>query len=223
MRPLCGYCGQPLGGRVGDCPSVCGRSHHEECWTENGGCSTFGCPANPQPGYGSLPRTGFVFVPLVNTRQVGPADHVSGGTGRTSPHAIGWPAILGSMAAAVLLLALLARAWRSQPVPMPTADTESPSTPSSTQVPTAAVSSLTSRVNTPTSPRPTATRIRASQIAGPTPGPPSLDGRIAYSVYLGNQYYEVRIATTAGEIQRSIANVSEPSLSPDGTRIAARC
>jgi len=28
------------------CPS-CGTPHHKECWTENGGCTTYGCPENP--------------------------------------------------------------------------------------------------------------------------------------------------------------------------------
>ncbi len=56
----------------------------------------------------------------------------------------------------------------------------------------------------------------------PTPRAPTLSGKIAYPVYLGNWDYEVRIATVSGRLLFTIPDVSEPALEPGGTRIAYR-
>jgi hypothetical protein len=68
--PVCPYCLSPLFGVIGDCPSVCGRRHHIECWEANSGCTTLGCPANPEPRRpDGAPRPGFVIPDLVNVCQ----------------------------------------------------------------------------------------------------------------------------------------------------------
>lgn len=65
---LCPYCGDQLAGQVGNC-LVCKTPHHVECWKANGGCTTLGCPANPEPrGYNGSPRAGFVFQAVTNVR-----------------------------------------------------------------------------------------------------------------------------------------------------------
>lgn len=87
--------------------------------------------------------------------------------------------------------------------PQPTA-TATPGPPTPTSPPGASP--------TPTRPRPT-----------PTPRPPTLSGKIAYPVYLGNRNYEVRIATVSGRVLFAIPDFSEPNLRPDGGRLAVRC
>jgi uncharacterized CHY-type Zn-finger protein len=46
----CPYCGDLIKGNqiknVKVCP-ICETPHHEECWNENGGCTTFGCEMAP--------------------------------------------------------------------------------------------------------------------------------------------------------------------------------
>lgn len=45
----CPYCGTTFGpgeGLVG-CPH-CQTPHHQECWQQNNGCTTLGCPSNPE-------------------------------------------------------------------------------------------------------------------------------------------------------------------------------
>lgn len=45
--PICPYCGQPVSTtNVIKCKH-CGIIHHRECWNENGGCTTLGCPSAP--------------------------------------------------------------------------------------------------------------------------------------------------------------------------------
>lgn|GEM_PF-5227380 len=74
IHPSCPYCGTPLGGQVGDCPLVCGATHHVECWQVNSGCATLGCPANPEPRqYNGALRPGFVVMPLKSVRAYSPA------------------------------------------------------------------------------------------------------------------------------------------------------
>lgn len=49
MTPVCPYCNtaiEPSGPERMDCPT-CGESHHLDCWTENGGCTVFGCASGP--------------------------------------------------------------------------------------------------------------------------------------------------------------------------------
>jgi hypothetical protein len=42
----CPYCLWPMkaGEQLIECPE-CDARLHDECWTDNGGCATFGCPA----------------------------------------------------------------------------------------------------------------------------------------------------------------------------------
>lgn len=46
---VCPYCRFPIkaGDEVVICPS-CAVPHHADCWRENGGCTTYGCPSSPQ-------------------------------------------------------------------------------------------------------------------------------------------------------------------------------
>ncbi len=88
--------------------------------------------------------------------------------------------------------------------------TTTPQPPTPTSPPEASPAAATPE---PTTPPPTAT---------PKPPTPTLSGKIAYPVYLGGQTYEVRIATTGGSVLHTIADVSEPSLRPDGGRVAVR-
>ncbi|HEX8206570.1 MAG TPA: RING finger protein, partial [Solirubrobacteraceae bacterium] len=53
----CPYCRFPLkeGAQVRDCPT-CGAAHHDDCWSDNGGCSVVGCAGGPDaPGAGRPP------------------------------------------------------------------------------------------------------------------------------------------------------------------------
>jgi len=45
----CGVCQTAIAESetVGPCPS-CGAVHHADCWTENGGCATYGCERMPE-------------------------------------------------------------------------------------------------------------------------------------------------------------------------------
>ncbi len=54
----CPFCQTPVkpGVAVTVCPS-CGMPHHAECWRENGGCTTFGCPRRPVARMAPAPRT----------------------------------------------------------------------------------------------------------------------------------------------------------------------
>lgn len=63
---VCPYCQsaiQPVEASI-TC-RVCGIPHHEDCWTENGGCTTFGCTASPmsgpQPQYGYREHDGSTY------------------------------------------------------------------------------------------------------------------------------------------------------------------
>jgi hypothetical protein len=49
MGGICAICQSAVAAseRVLDCPD-CGQLHHEECWEEVGGCSTYGCAQAPQ-------------------------------------------------------------------------------------------------------------------------------------------------------------------------------
>lgn len=65
----CPYCRFPLkpGEQVMTCPA-CKVPHHADCWSENRGCTTYGCqgtaaPAPPPPGMPSLQRPGSVLSP----------------------------------------------------------------------------------------------------------------------------------------------------------------
>jgi len=50
VNKTCPFCQSKIGetDRVAVC-GACGIPHHEECWRENGGCTTFGCEAGPPP------------------------------------------------------------------------------------------------------------------------------------------------------------------------------
>jgi TM2 domain len=48
MAPICPYDKKPIEGpEIGECP-VCGTPHHIECWFDNRGCTTYGCPEAPE-------------------------------------------------------------------------------------------------------------------------------------------------------------------------------
>ena len=59
----CPYCRFPLkpGEPVITCPA-CKLPHHADCWTENRGCTTYGCQSSPQVG-GAQPVTGVAQQP----------------------------------------------------------------------------------------------------------------------------------------------------------------
>lgn len=43
----CAYCFGPVHPTKGPrCPS-CGAAHHLQCWTENQGCTRYGCSSSP--------------------------------------------------------------------------------------------------------------------------------------------------------------------------------
>ncbi len=46
QQPKCPFCGEALGERPAHICRYCQTPHHQECWTANGGCTTFGCRAN---------------------------------------------------------------------------------------------------------------------------------------------------------------------------------
>ena len=49
MSPVCPYCRTEIGESEGErqeCPG-CGTPHHSDCFTENGGCTVFGCSHAP--------------------------------------------------------------------------------------------------------------------------------------------------------------------------------
>lgn len=215
-QPLCGYCGQLSIGRVGVCPSVCGSPHHVDCWQANGGCTTLGCPANPEPR-----RDGFVFLPLANVREAESVTRTPEATETTRPGASTLGPLLGSAVATIVILVCLASIWLPQIVPTPT---RSPiRTPTITLVATTspAFAAIPS-TPTPSPPRATPTPVPPPPTATARPRAPTLGGRIAYPVYLGNQNYEVRIATVSGRFVHTIFNVSEPDLRSDGAMIVVR-
>lgn len=57
----CPYCRSPVEdvADAKECPS-CGASHHNDCWSENGGCAVVGCSSGPQPAGGQ----GVVLPPI---------------------------------------------------------------------------------------------------------------------------------------------------------------
>jgi len=54
----CPYCQYPIkpAASVKVCPS-CGIAHHNECWQQNGGCTTFGCTGQRSVRYSSPTRS----------------------------------------------------------------------------------------------------------------------------------------------------------------------
>ena len=71
--PICG-CGFEEGDEIRICPD-CKTPHHEECWTENHGCSTYGCvsaahqethTAGPAPS-GQSGESGMIACPACGT------------------------------------------------------------------------------------------------------------------------------------------------------------
>jgi hypothetical protein len=44
----CPFCGDSLGLVGTECPS-CDTPHHASCWTENRGCTVYGCSSRPRP------------------------------------------------------------------------------------------------------------------------------------------------------------------------------
>ena len=91
----CPYCRMPLTGEdaVHACPS-CHTPHHAECWTENKGCTVFGCPQAPDD------EETISVTPSSSTRSTGhrpsaqssPSQHKKNAPGATS--SLVW-AILG--------------------------------------------------------------------------------------------------------------------------------
>lgn len=52
MNSVCPYCSAEIeqtDQRSNNCPT-CGTAHHGECWSENGGCTVFGCASAPGEG-----------------------------------------------------------------------------------------------------------------------------------------------------------------------------
>lgn len=74
VAPRCGICRWPLGGRVTVCPS-CSAAFHEECWTNNRGCATYGCSQvnvlEPDPGP-AIPSAERPLSPVSISESVGP-------------------------------------------------------------------------------------------------------------------------------------------------------
>jgi TM2 domain-containing membrane protein YozV len=91
LNPICPYCRTEVGEAEGDrkdCPG-CGTPHHADCFTENGGCTVFGC-TNAPSDEAKVTVTGTDLMGNVVTRQA-PAPVIrpglSLGAGYTTFHA----------------------------------------------------------------------------------------------------------------------------------------
>jgi TM2 domain-containing membrane protein YozV len=73
LNPVCPYCRTEVGEAEGerkDCPG-CGTPHHADCFTENGGCTVFGCSHAPSDE-AKVTVTATDMMGNVVTRQITP-------------------------------------------------------------------------------------------------------------------------------------------------------
>ncbi len=105
-RPQCGVCHSAIGGgeAIKACPE-CDTTYHAECWTENFGCSTYGCGQvdvlNPATAKPALPAS---MVEPATMRSPDPEAPIEGEHDEPDevPTQWEWYIVLGTLVASVL-------------------------------------------------------------------------------------------------------------------------